>query len=98
MKITNFHVLWDLPEDYKEEPPLTLPLACHRSQYETQAEYEDDVFKRLEELGGYPVVGFVTDKKWEEVQAEAKAKKKKKLSRKQKKKLQKASKKKNRRK
>ena len=58
---TKYYVLWDLPEDLpkSEEPAHMLPLALTRSQYETQDEYEQDVFARLAELGGYPVCGFM---------------------------------------
>ncbi len=107
MKLTSFHIMWDIPEDLPERdhPPLTLPLALKRADYETHDAYEEDVFKRLEESGGYPVVAFVEAKTWTEIQdeignphgvADQEVKKQKKLSRKQKKKMQKASKKKNR--
>jgi len=103
--------MWDLPEDLKEHelPALTLPLMLKRSQYDSQELYEEDVFKRLEELGGFPVVAFVEDVKWNDLNMgnphgvkeshadqQDRSKKKKKLSRKQKKKAQKAAKKNNR--
>jgi len=54
---TKYAVLWDCPEGVN--PPHILPLALKRSQYETEEAYQADVFKRLEDLGGYPVVGFM---------------------------------------
>lgn len=58
---TKYYILWDLPEGIakEDEPAHVLPLALNRSQYETQDEYERDVFERAADLGGYPVVGFM---------------------------------------
>jgi hypothetical protein len=57
MNLTKFYILWDAPEGV--DTPHVLPLSICQSEYKTQDEFEADVFKRLEALGGYPVVGFM---------------------------------------
>jgi hypothetical protein len=56
-----YYPLYDLPEDIKDSdiPAHVLPLALRKDQYETVEAYEADVFKRLEDLSGYPIVGFI---------------------------------------